>query len=608
MNKLILILIFITYSYSAEFINITKNVNIFMLKNVKNIIENQQNFIKLKIENHLNYSLTSKNDYYLSYHLFDKNKKLISWDNIRTSFNIKANEKKVLKLNIDSLVEGNYFIQVDIVKEGSFWSGYKKLYPIEVKNYFENYHICTENDIDTCWHIDKEESLNKLGFIINKTIKKSEIYFPKTKIYGFSAGSGYNAQIWIRDSYTILQYSKYLYKEPFLSNWLIYFLNHKKDNGLIYDWFDNHGRFDKNTVETDQESSLILAYFELLSIDRNKYINKLKEIEELCINVIKEKQDTKTGLIMNAHTIDWGDVQYGANTWINAVHLNDNSYFVVGTYNNALFYSALEKLVNEYKTSNNKKFLKWSKIKNRLKININKYLWNDEKGFYRLHNHIASLKHSFNEDNIFGMGGNAIALSTTLVNEKMKKSIIHTARQRQNIFNFSTISGVLLPPYPKNYYAFSAVNDYFEYQNGGQWDWFGGRLIKSMFQNGFDVEAYISLKEIAQKTIKNKGIYEWDTVDGKGKGSSNFTGAAGVLGNTVVEGLFGISIDNDKLLINSKILWKKKKKFILNLNMPSVNKKIIYSFDGQCYTVKYKGFKEVNFLGSKQVCFKQSRF
>jgi len=590
--KRLYLIIFLSISLFAN--NSIRDKVVITVPTDISIIENKTNFIELKLVNNSNIDLIKKDNFYISYHLLDKDGKMIKFDNVRTIIDIEANSSKNLKLKIEPLDSNKYFLIIDIVKEGSYWFGYKKRYFIKVNKYFDNYKECTKNSKKTCWYIEDEDSINKLNFIIQQTLESSKKDLTNINVKGFSAGTGYSTQLWARDSYTILQSSKYYYKEPYLSSWIDYFLKNKTEDDLIYDWFDNKLNFDKNSVEVDQESSLALAYFELLKIDKNRYIDKIDEVEKLLEKVFILKKDKKIGLIINAHTIDWGDVQYGGKDWHSATHITKSTYYVAGIYTNALYYKAIEKLTTIYKNLDIEKYNKWEERTSKLKENINRYLWSKQNGFYKLHIHITPLIHPFDEDNMFGMGGNSVALSTSLVNQEKVDTIIKTAIERKKLFNFSTISGVLLPSYPKNYYTYGAVNDYFKYQNGGQWDWFGYRFVKQMFRYGFKKEGLLELRKIADKNVNNRGIYEWDTMIGEGKGSSNYTGAAGVAGTAVVEGLFGLEVDNDKIIIDENRLIRSKN-FILNIKIPNSNKSIIYSNNKKCYTLSTKGFKRVIF-------------
>jgi hypothetical protein len=97
------------------------------------------------------------------------------------------------------------------------------------------------------------------------------------------------------------------------------------------------------------------------------------------------------------------------------------------------------------------------------------------------------------------------------------------------------------------------VSGVYCYQNGGQWDWFGGRLILEMYRAGFSALATAKLLEIAAKIQRNKGIFEWEERDGTPHGNGNYAGAAGVLARAVVEGLYGIDLRGDQVGITLRL-------------------------------------------------------
>jgi len=51
----------------------------------------------------------------------------------------------------------------------------------------------------------------------------------------------------------------------------------------------------------------------------------------------------------------------------------------------------------------------WEEKARSIKDNTNKWLWQEEKGFYKVHEHLDSLRHDFDEKNMFVMGGNTAA-------------------------------------------------------------------------------------------------------------------------------------------------------------------------------------------------------
>ncbi len=125
--------------------------------------------------------------------------------------------------------------------------------------------------------------------------------------------------------------------------------------------------------------------------------------------------------------------------------------------------------------------------------------------------------------------------------------------QRQETYDVSTISGTLLPPYPKNFFKHPLLDDPYEYQNGAQWDWFGARLIYAMFQHGFSQTAKEKWLEIIQKNVDNRGFFEWDNKEGVGLGSDFYAGSAGSMGKALFEGYFGINLRHNHLSIEPKL-------------------------------------------------------
>jgi hypothetical protein len=72
------------------------------------------------------------------------------------------------------------------------------------------------------------------------------------------------------------------------------------------------------------------------------------------------------------------------------------------------------------------------------------------------------------------------------------------------------------------------------YQNGGDWTWFGGRMIQELVRYGLIDEAYRELEPMIDRVIKNDGFYEWYTRSNKPRGSGTFRGSAGVLAKAIL--------------------------------------------------------------------------
>ena len=96
-----------------------------------------------------------------------------------------------------------------------------------------------------------------------------------------------------------------------------------------------------------------------------------------------------------------------------------------------------------------------------------------------------------------------------------------------------SIGLTLYPPYPEGFFKNKSMVPY-GYQNGGDWTWFGGRMIQQLIKYGFTEEAYQQLIPMLKRVKENEGFFEWYTVENKPKGSKTFRGSAGVLYQSIM--------------------------------------------------------------------------
>ena len=430
------------------------------------------------------------------------------------------------------------------------------------------------------------ESLNRLQDFFPLTLRSTEKHFQGRQglVKGFGAGSAY-PQIWLRDSATVIPVSRYYYGAEYLTTWLEEHLSYQREDGSLNDWIASGARLnflagaprakevyramnaagsqtiiitaDKNTTEADQETSAVDAAYQVFQIRGNlkwlrKNINRdpiVNRLDRSLEYLLKARFDSRHGLLSNAFTADWGDVSplYGDQR---AIYLDDKTPLVAGLYTNVLFYRAAGQLQQIYRAlGQTSRAAYWQRKAAMVRENINKYLWQEDKGFYRVHLDLrpARARGWQDDSNIFAMGGNGLAVLYSVADDAQSARILEVAEKRQREFGLSTIAGVLLPPYPRGFFKHPAVNEEYNYQNGGQWDWFAGRFLLAEFERGYSARAYEQLVGIANKTVTNNGLYEWHTKDGKGMGSSDYAGSAGSLAGAVFQGLYGVYL-NDKTL------------------------------------------------------------
>ena len=536
------------------------------------VFEGERVQLHFKIQNKgkAGWSSRGKNPCLLSYHLLDEKGKTLRYDNRRFPFPRKVRPGQSAEMTItvrSPLDKGKYILEFDLLREGIAWfkdySSKTSKITLQVKERKwpeDKFDLTLDYGKYTKFYSSIDE-INKIRKLIRITLNQNEVEFKgKTgKIQGFSAGTDY-PQIWLRDANTIIPASRYFYGKPYLCSWLEEHLAFQKENGSLDDWIDSRGMSDKNTTETDQEASAVQAtcqIYELLgpqwlenTIEGERIIDRL---EKALIFVLNNRLNPALGLLIGAHTADWGDVDL-VDEDQKAVYVDERTHWTADIYDQSMFYQACQNLARMFDSlGQREKSAFWLKKSESLKKKTNKWLWQEDKGFYRVHLHLDSLSHDFDEDNIFAMGGNTQAILSGLADDEKSKQIIEVALERQKSFKVSTISGTLLPPYPKKLFKHPLLDDPYEYQNGAQWDWFGGRLISSMFDQGFSRLAKEKLIEILRKNLGNRGFFEWDNREGVGQGSDFFGGSAGSLGKAVIEGYFGIKLGKDSLNIEPKI-------------------------------------------------------
>lgn len=366
---------------------------------------------------------------------------------------------------------------------------------------------------------------------------------------GFNAGSGYG-EIWIRDFNTFINASLDVSSSAEVRDKLLLFFKYQGDDGNIvdgliqkskalvgykyqYSRLDTNWAAHKNTVETDQETSLIQAVKKYIDKTKNNAFLKekvgqftvLERMMKALAFLDSDRMVRQYGLIKGATTIDWGDVQPETG-W--GVNINDKTKWAIDIYDNAMLLIAMNEL-SDLLDKNDVRRNKLQQEALELKHNIRQYLWNEKNQKYVPHLYLAGspFPKDFNEQQILYTGGTACAILAGL-HTKPEINLINTqflkaAASEPN----ATIGITVYPPYPTAVFPNMAA---YTYQNGGDWTWFGGRMIQALIRNGFYKEAYAEMTPMINRILQYKGFYEWwDVKTGAPKGSGEFRGEAGVL-------------------------------------------------------------------------------
>ena len=391
-------------------------------------------------------------------------------------------------------------------------------------------------------------------------IKNNEYFtFVKNKALevmktGFNAGDGYR-EVWIRDYNTFIELAAQVNPKEVLKENLLVFFRMQGDDGNIIDGFTpaekiGKGETDfsysklepryaghKNTVETDQETSLVQAVYRYIQLTGDRTILQEKigdktvaqRLEFSMDFLMNHRYNKQYGLIIGATTADWGDVQ-PEHGW--GVDLDANTHPAIDIYDNAMFIVALNNLMDMLPASKKK----WQPVKNKLAQNSMKHLWDKKEQKFIPHIYLkgSPFPAGFDENKIYYFGGTTVAIEAGLLSKAQIKASLDEMVRRVKLAGAASIGLTLYPPYPDGYFENKIMNPVYSYQNGGDWTWFGARMIQQLVKHGFVAEAYEQIQPMVKRVKDNNGFYEWYSVDNKPRGSGTFRGEAGVLYTAIV--------------------------------------------------------------------------
>lgn len=371
---------------------------------------------------------------------------------------------------------------------------------------------------------------------------------------GFNAGSGYS-QIWARDMNTFVEVACEETNQTDIRNAILLFFALQQPNDEMIDgyvlkpdftWYDNHPYYAdaapdhvgfKNTVETDQESSLIQIVGKYIrktgdtSILREDVAGRtvLERMDDMVDYLMRERYSEQYGLLFGAMTADWGDVQPNDDF---GCDMNELSSRAIDVYDNAMFLIALDYL--QEMTDDASLLKKWKGIREQIAQNVRKHLWDAERKKFIPHLYIdpSPIPAGFDENQIHYHGGTAVAIEAGLLSKEEIAVVNAQMLENVRLSGMPSIGLTLYPTYPEGFFRGGMAKPYV-YQNGGDWTWFGGRMIQQLVANGFVEEAYDEIRPMIDRVIKNQGFFEWYGMGGVPSGSGHFKGSAGVLAKAI---------------------------------------------------------------------------
>lgn len=373
---------------------------------------------------------------------------------------------------------------------------------------------------------------------------------------GFNAGSGYK-EVWIRDYNTFIELSMEVMPDSVIRHNLNMFYACQEMDGNVPDGFlsrteanpetDSYYKvsphepdyvYYKNTVETDQESSLVQAVAKYVNKSGNRdYLQEYhygatvyEHLVKAMNYLLEEKMDATYHLLTGATTVDWGDVQ-PEHSW--GVDIDENTHYCIDIYDNAMFVLALNDLANMAPTQADKEH--WQQLSREVTAQVREVLWDAERQKFHPHIYLngSPFPANFDEEALYYQGGTAVAILAGILTPDEVDCQLQHMLDNQRKAHAQTIGITVYPVYPAGYFGNKGMYPY-GYQNGGDWTWFGARMVNALVKYGRVEQAREVLRPMVERVATNKTFNEWYTPAGEPMGSGTFRGEAGVLYSAIL--------------------------------------------------------------------------
>lgn len=371
---------------------------------------------------------------------------------------------------------------------------------------------------------------------------------------GLNAGSGYS-QIWARDMNTFIETACEITDPKVLREAILLFFALQQPNDEMIDgyvlkpdftWNDTcpyysdaapeHVGF-KNTVETDQETSLIQIVGKYIRKTGDKSILQqdvagrtvMNRMEGMVDYLLRERYNEEYGLLFGAMTADWGDVQPNDDF---GCDFNELSSRAIDVYDNAMFIIALDYL--KEMSDDEAAKTKWQNLRDKIAQNVRKHLWDDANKKFIPHIYLdpSPIPAGFDENKIHYHGGTTIAMEAGLLSKEEVGIVNAQMLENVRLSGMPSVGLTLYPTYPEGFFR-GGMSKPYNYQNGGDWTWFGGRTIQQLIAHGYVQEAYDEIRPMIDRVLQNKGFFEWYGMGNVPSGSGHFKGSAGTLAKAI---------------------------------------------------------------------------
>jgi hypothetical protein len=428
---------------------------------------------------------------------------------------------------------------------------------------------------DVSWQVDGVPELAAMEPTIRKVLERAHVTYGGVdgqRVEGFFPGPTYSYRnlagwtpfhIYIRDTATAVPMARYYYSLQAQRSVVDEFLRMQYPDGSISATVAPDFKVDKATVVSDEETSTIVAAAEAFDVAPDPAWLRQELRGQMLIErlnramswVLTERRDPTTQLIKRAHTTDWGDVKWEPGP--EPTNIQDGDQWTASIYDQAIGYAALRGLARLNAAAGREQDrARWEDEAFELRSATNRVLWQDQprRGFYRIHVHLQPDRvehYELDEGDIIAIG-NAAAIYYGLADSERAARIV-AALERARIAAGATKPGLTLdPPYAGWY---QVQMDHRMYQNGALWDWWAGRQISGEFWTGHWRMARQHLIQVAQDWATHPGmVREWESPWLQRNGADPaYVGGAAVMGQAVVQGLFGVDISGREVRLSPRL-------------------------------------------------------
>jgi hypothetical protein len=122
----------------------------------------------------------------------------------------------------------------------------------------------------------------------------------------------------------------------------------------------------------------------------------------------------------------------------------------------------------------------------------------------------------FDEHRIYYHCGTATAVEAGLLTKDDILLVLDDMINNMRFSGAASIGLTVYPPYPEGFFKNPQMKP-FSYQNGGDWTWFGGRMVQQLIAYSYIEQGYEQILPFVERVKENDGFFEWYNVGNEPK-------------------------------------------------------------------------------------------